>query len=167
MSQARNFNVGDVVIDFQDMSLWNNPYHHKKTLNTFRKLVVVAANDKYFTTVPGIDLDKFSGLSDYREKMVVCEQRNGRGFDGSQAFVNLTTRRRDIEAHLQKLFAEETARLDKEDAAAIAQLEAEIAFKKQQIEIVRAGKRKISYDTKFVARELSQECMDDLLKVIQ
>lgn len=167
MTQARNFNVGDIVIDFQDMSLWNNPYHHKKTLNTFRQMIVVAANDKYFTTVPGIDLDKFSGLSDYREKMSVCEQRNGRGFDGSQAFVNLTTRRRDVEAHLKKLFDAELAQRDKEDADEIAKLEAEIAAKYRQIEVVKAGKRKLSYDSNFVARELSQECMDDLLKAIQ
>lgn len=167
MTQARKFNVGDVVIDLQDLGLWHNPYHHKKTLATFKQAVVVGATDKLFTTDHRVDIEKVGGFSDWHVKNKVAYQDTGRGYDGTQAYINLTTRRRDVEAHLKKLLDTELARCDKEDEEMIARLEAEIAFKQRQIENVRAGKRTLSYNHQIVEREHLQECFDGLMKALK
>lgn len=166
MTQALNFNVGDVVLDLQDMGLWNNVYHYKNTLVTFRKSVVLNACERLFTTDMNIDTTKVNGLSDWDVKRKVCEQKNGRGYDGSQAFVNYTTRERDVRAHVKKLFDKEIERCDKEDAEMIARIESEIAAKQRQIEEIKAGRRRISYKTDVIEREFLQERYDALVKVL-
>ncbi len=159
-----NYNVGDVVVDFQSLSLWDNVFHFQKTLNTLTKRTVVAANEKFFTMTPGIDLEKFSGLCDSDLKRKVFLQKNGTPWDGTAQLVNLTNNTVNVMAYLDAMFETRLAKCATEDEAEIKKLEAEIAHKQAQIERIRAGKRPISYKHDVIERDFVLERKAAILK---
>jgi hypothetical protein len=163
---ALKFNVGDVVINFESLALWDNPYHFKKTLDYFKKDVVVAADDRVFTTFSGIRLEKFSGFSDWDVKTKVCSQNDGRAWDGSRVYVNWTTNEQSIRAYLNNMFKPTFDKCDKADEDEIAKLEAEIAFRQKQLEVIKAGKRPISYNREIIERDFINERKQALLDIL-
>jgi hypothetical protein len=133
---TRKFNVGDVVINFESIDLWDNTYHFKQTLNYFKKEVVVAADDYAFTTTPGIDVTKRFSM-DWQQESKLYNQRDGRQWsdisNGTRFYGNWTTNEAGIRAYLQKKFDAALAKCDNDDAAEIAKLEAEIRQRQAQI----------------------------------
>lgn len=147
---AQNFNVGDKVVDVQNFQYINNVYHHKMTL-THKPQVVTGANEKLFTCVDGVDVDKVSGLSEYSIQRIVYYQNNGQSFAGSTGSVMRTLPA--ARAYLQKLYDAEIARCDKEDAEEIQKMEAQIRKLQEKIQAVRDGKRPISFKADVVERD--------------
>lgn len=163
---ARNFNVGDVVINLDRLSLWNNVYHFDKTLQYFKKEVVASADDRVFTTDPTIDISKFSGFSRDYEKDRICSQRDGRGWDGSRVYVNFSRNEANVRAYLQNMFDTALATCQKTDDELVARLEAEILAKQRQIEAIKAGKRVVSFKPEVVERDFINERIQALLNVL-
>lgn len=163
---ACKFNVGDVVINFEDLQFWNNVYHFNKTIRTFKKEIVVSATDRFFTTKSDIDLSKFNGFSDWREQSNVCTQEDGRAWDGGLVYVNLTTNEKNLRAHLQSLFDGALTKCDNDDAVEITKLEAEIAQKQKQVENIKAGKRGISFKREIIERDFINERIQEILNVL-
>jgi hypothetical protein len=157
---TRKFNVGDVVINFESIDLWDNTYHFKQTLNYFKKEVVVAADDYAFTTTPGIDVTKRFSM-DWQQESKLYNQRDGRQWsdisNGTRFYGNWTTNEAGIRAYLQKKFDAALAKCDNDDAAEIAKLEAEIRQRQAQIEKIKAGKRCLSYKQDLVERDFINE----------
>jgi hypothetical protein len=166
---TRKFNVGDVVINFESLALWDNTYHFEKTLHYFKKEVVVDADDYAFTTVPGIDVTKRLSM-DWQEQNKLYSQRDGRQWGdtgaSTRAYVNWTTNENNIRAYLDNMFNEVFAKCDERDADEIAKLEAEIAARQRQLEVVKAGKRPISYNQKFIERDFLNERKQTLLDIL-
>lgn len=148
-----NFQVGDQVVDLQDIELWDNVYHHEKNLNRMKPKTVVAANEKFFTCSPDIDVDRFSGLSDNCLHGKVFQQRNGAPWDGPARMVNITRNKPALLNYLNDKFAARLSKCDDEDTAMIKRLEAEIAAKQKAIENIKAGKRTVVYDTSIIERD--------------
>jgi hypothetical protein len=166
---TRKFNVGDVVINFESIDLWDNTYHFQKTLNYFKKEVVVAADDYTFTTTPGIDVTKRLSM-DWQQESKLYSQRDGRQWGdngiGTRFYGNLTTNEAGVRAYLQKKFDEALAKCDKDDADEIAKLEAEIRHRQAQIEKIKAGKRGVSYKQDLVERDFINERIAALKAVL-
>jgi hypothetical protein len=122
---TRKFNVGDVVINFESLALWDNTYHFEKTLHYFKKEVVVDADDYAFTTVPGIDVTKRLSM-DWQQQNKLYSQRDGRQWGdngaGTRAYVNWTTNENNIRAYLDNMFNEVFAKCDERDTDEIAKL---------------------------------------------
>lgn len=161
-----NFQVGDKVVDVQDMSLWDNIYHFQKNLNRLKPKTVVAANEKFFTCTPGVDVDSFSGLSDYRLHSLVFLQKTGRPWDGTAALGNITRNWDGVTSYMNKHFDERLTRCDAEDVAAIKRLEAEIEAKQKTIEAIKAGKRTISHAPDIVDRDFVLARKKEILAII-
>jgi hypothetical protein len=166
---TRKFNVGDVVISFESIELWDNSYHFEKTLDYFRKEVVVDADDYTFTTTPGIDVTKRLSL-DWNQQRKLYGQRDGRQWgdisNSTQFYGNFTTNEAGLRAYLQKKFDAAIAKCDKADEDEIVKLEAEIAFRQKQLEVIKAGKRPISYNHKIIERDFVNERIAALNKVL-
>jgi predicted Zn-dependent protease len=168
-NMTRKFNVGDVVINFESIDLWDNIYHYKQTLQFFKKEVVTSADDYCFTTAPGLDVSKRLSL-DYEQQRKLYGQRDGRKWgdisNGTRFYGNLTTNEAGIRKYLQKKFDEAFAKCDKEDADEIAKLEAEIRRAQARIEAIKAGKRPLSYDSRVIERDFLHERVAALNKVL-
>jgi hypothetical protein len=166
---TRKFNVGDVVINFESIDLWDNTYHFKQTLNYFKKEVVVGADDYAFTTYPELDVAKRMWL-DWDKERHLYRQSDGRQWSdngiGTRFYGNLTTNEAGVRAYLQKKFDEALAKCDKDDADEIAKLEAEIRHRQAQIEKIKAGKRGVSYKQDLVERDFINERIAALKAVL-
>jgi len=166
---ARKFNVGDVVINFEYIEFWDNAYHFEKTLQNFKKEVVVDADDYAFTTTPGIDVKKRVSF-DWDKKRKIYDQRSGRQWGDLGAttsfYGNLTTNEAGIRAYLQKRFDAALKKCDDADAAEIASLEATIRAAQAKIEAIKAGKRQVSYKPELFERHFINERIEALNAVL-
>lgn len=153
---TRKFNVGDVVINFESIDLWDNVYHFDKTLQYFKKEVVVAADDYCFTTAPGLDISKRLDMDHYEQRKLYS-QRDGRQWGdlgaGTRFYANFTTNEAGIRQYLQKKFDEALTKCIKEDADELAKLEAEMHRIQAKIDRIKAGKRPISFKADIVERD--------------
>lgn len=157
---TRKFNVGDVVINFESIELWDNVYHFEKTLAYFKKEVVTNADDYAFTTKPGLDVTKRLGM-DHDDQRYLYSQTSGRQWGdlgvGTRFYGNLTTNEAGIRKYLQQKFDEALAKCDKADAEEIADLEATIRNAQAKIDAIKAGKRPLSYKRDTVERDFINE----------
>lgn len=167
---ARKFNVGDVVINFESIDLWDNVYHFKQTLAYFKKEVVASADDVCFTTAPGIDVTKRFGL-DYEQERKLYTQNSGRQWGSvdttTRFYGNWTTNAAGIRAYLQKKFDEALAHCDDNDAAEISNLEATIRNAQKKIDAIKAGKRPLSFKSDVVERDFINERIAALNAVLE
>lgn len=166
---ARKFNVGDVVINFESIDLWDNIYHHKQTLVFFKKEVVTSADDYCFTTAPGLDVGQRLNM-DYVQQSKLYDQRDGRRWgdicSGTRFYGNWTTNEAGCRAYVQKKFDAALAKCDNADADEIEKLEATIRAAQAKIEAIKAGKRTVSYDHRIIERDFINERIAELKAVM-
>jgi hypothetical protein len=158
---TRKFNVGDVVINFESIELWDNVYHFEQTLAYFKKEVVTAADDYCFTTAPGLDVTKRVNM-DHHDKRKLYDQRDGRQWgdiarNSTRFYGNWTTNEAGIRAYLNKKFDEACKKCDDRDAEEIVNLEETIRRAQTKIDAIKAGKRTISFKSDTIERDFINE----------
>lgn len=161
------FCVGDVVVNFEGLQFWDNPYHFNLVQSTLRKEVVLAADEKYFTTSPHINLQRFNGLSSYDDQRLVCYQPNGYSVEGTKKYVNWTKNETNIRAYLKGLQDGALLNCERLDNDEIAKLEAEIRHRQACIDAIKNGKRPISYKRDLVERDFIAERMNAVLALLE
>jgi hypothetical protein len=165
----RKFNVGDVVINFESIELWDNVYHFEKTLSYFKKEVVVAADDYCFTTKAGIDISKRMDM-DWDKQRHLYDQRDGRQWgdlgNSTRFYGNFTTNEANIRAYLQKKFDAALAKCQENDDDEVAKLEADIRRLQAKLDAVKAGKRPISFKSDTIERDFINNRIDALNKIL-
>lgn len=169
MSEEQNkFKVGDVVINLNEVSLWNNIYHFEKFINSFaKKEVVKQVSYGRFTTSDDVDLSKYEDREDWRKQYSIYGLSNGKSVGGSKKMYNWTTNKKNIVAYLEGLFKEEIEKCQREDDELIARLEAEIRQKQAKIEQIRAGNRGISFKSEVSEREFITGQIEKIKKIIE
>jgi hypothetical protein len=169
-TMTRKFNVGDVVINFESIELWDNVYHFEKTLHYFKKEIITDADDYCFTTAPGLDVSKRLNMDHYEQRQLY-NQRDGRQWgdlgNTTRFYGNWTTNEAGIRAYLNKKFDEAFSKCDERDAEEIADLEATIRRAQAKIDAIKAGKRPISYKGDTIERDFLHERIAALNRVLE
>lgn len=166
--KTENFNVGDVVVNMNDVSLWNNIYHFEDFIRTFSKIEVVTQTAYgRFTTDKDIDLNKSEDLEDWRKQYSIYSQSSGKSKSGFKKMYNWTKNKDSIIADFEVLFAESFAKCQTEDEVLIARLEAEIREKQARIEKIRAGNRNAPHNSKVNQRDFINTQVEKIRKIFE
>lgn len=169
MSEEKNkFKVGDVVVNLNEVSFWNNIYHFDKFISSFvKKEVVKQVAHGRFTTSDEVDLSKYEDREDWRKQYSIYGLSNGKSEGGFKTMHNWTTNKKNIVAYLENLFKEEIEKCQREDDEMIARLEAEIRQKQAKIEQIRAGNRGISFKSEVNERDFVNGQIDKIREIMK
>lgn len=151
-----NFEVGDIVVNLNDLHLWNNTYHSKRFISLMRE-TVTSASDDLFTTDKTQSLD--SHVSDKSmDAQRIFRQADGRCLGDSGSFrYNLTKHPESILYRVNACFDAGYHKLKADDKEAIDDLEDQIAALQQKLNDLYAGKRPLT--SKQTVREHHDECV--------
>ena len=162
------FQVGDQLASLTDFSYWTNIYHFGKFERSFPMFQEVkSANEKYFTTRDGINLENSFDLSDHDKQRHIYRQEDGRSVDLYSQIHNWTRNKENIILFFERNFKKEFERCDEEDTQEILRLENEISQKKRQIEKIKAGKRALSYSREHIERDFLNDRITFIRSVIE
>lgn len=169
MSEEKNkFKVGDIVVNLNDVSLWDNSYHFEKFINSLSKkeTVVQTANGR-FTTDVNVDLSKYEDREDWKKQHSIYFQNDGSSAAGFKKMYNWTTNKANIVAYFEGIFKEALTKCQNEDDALIARLEAEIREKQAKIEKIKSGNRVLSHNNKVNEREFINSQINKINKIFE
>lgn len=155
-----NFEVGDEVVDIFYIDLWDNVMHPASFINGLKnRKTVVMADETRFSIEPVSSL--FS--SEYKDEKYIYFQNNGEGRGFGRLF-NITKNGEKLLAFMRNKYETRIAECTKADEKAIADLEAEIKFKQEQIEAIKAGKRPISFKRDAIERDFLKSQLEQIEK---
>lgn len=141
-----NFNIGDRVVNYHNLTHWDNHYHHKMAVQAMHNVKTVhSVNENRFCTLPNVELPAHGGgLGDREADGHVFYQKDGRLDDGSYGYsmVNLTTNKAGLIAYMTSLYNTAKAEAYAEDAKEIASLQAQIDALQHKILRIEQGQRK-------------------------
>jgi hypothetical protein len=155
-----NFEVGDVVINLNQVHLWNNTYHSKRFIESMRE-TVTAVNGDLFTTDPRQSLAEH--VSDKSmDAQRIFRQEDGRCIADSSSFrYNLTKHPELVLYRLNACFDAGYEKLKAGDKEAIDDLEDQIAVLQQKLNDLYSGKRPLTSNQ--TVREHHDECVKAVL----
>lgn len=150
-----NFEVGDVVINLNQLHLWNNTYHSKRFIDSMRE-TVTAVNGDLFTT----DSQQFSEKSMSAHR--TFRQEDGRCVADLSSFrYNLTKYPESILYRVNACFDSGYNKLKAGDKDAIEDLEDQIAVLQEKLNDLCTGKRPLTINK--TVREHHDECVKAVL----
>lgn len=156
----KNFEVGDVVINLNEIHLWNNTYHSKRFLESMRETVTAVSGD-LFTTDKSVSLDEHVSDKSMSAQRVF-RQEDGRCIADSSSFrYNLTKHPEHILYRVNACFDAGYDKLKAGDKEAIDDIEDQIAVLQAKLNDLYAGKRPLT--TNQTVREHHDECVKAVL----
>ncbi len=155
-----NFEVGDVVVNLNDINLWNNTYHSNRFVSLMRETVTSVSGD-LFTTAKSISFD-----DDFSDKSMVAQrvfrQSDGRCIADASSFrYNLTKDKDVIMQRFSEYFDAAIVKLDSDDQEAIDEIEDEIHSLQAKLEAIKAGNRPLTKNQTY--REHHEACKKAVL----
>lgn len=159
-----NFEVGDIVVNLNDLHLWNNTYHSKRFISLMRE-TVTSASDDLFTTDNAQSLD--SHVSDKSmDAQRIFRQADGRCLGDSGSFrYNLTKHPESILYRVNACFDAGYEKIKAGDKEAIDDIENQIAVLQQKLNDLYSGKRPLT--TNQTVREHHDECVKAVLEKLK
>jgi hypothetical protein len=151
-----NFEVGDVVINLNQLHLWNNTYYANRFISAMRE-TVTAVNGDLFTT------DRKQSLSEpFSDKSMdaqrIFRQEDGRCIADSSSFrYNLTKHPESILYRVNAYFDAGYEKFKADDKEAINDIENQIAVLQQKLNDIYSGNRPLT--SKQTVREHHDECV--------
>lgn len=159
-----NFEVGDVVINLNQLHLWNNTYHSKRFIESMRE-IVTAVNGELFTTDPQQSLDEHVSDKSMSAQRIF-RQEDGRCIADPSSFrYNLTKHPESILYRVNTCFDAGYQKLKAGDKEAIDDLEDQIATLQQKLNDLYAGKRPLTMNK--TVREHHDECVKAIMEKLK
>lgn len=161
--KKERFNIGDIVVNLENITLWDNVYHFEQFIRTFKnKEVVTQLFNGRFATLDSFDITKYEDRENFKNQYHIYHQNGGASVSGFKQMYNWTTNEKNIRAHFNKLFAEAIKKCDEEDEKEIAKLEEQIRHAQEKIAAIKAGKRTVSFNSKINEREFVNSRMEEI-----